>query len=67
MPRAVTSHSSGRARVGRRRYRRHRNTRGLAMLDDKIFHLSVDNHLIAVDARSGSLVWETLENDARGH
>ena len=33
------------------------------MLDDKIFHLSVDNHLIAVDARSGSLVWETLENE----
>ena len=49
---------------------RYRNTRSLAILDDKIFHLTVDKHLIAIDARTGSLVWETLENevtDGIGH
>ena len=41
--------------------RRSRNRRNLAILDDKIFHLTDDNHLIALDARNGSLLWQVQE------
>lgn len=58
-------------------YRRHaeapqraRNRRNLALLDERLFHLSDDNHLIALDAVSGRLLWETQEtgaDDGIGH
>jgi alcohol dehydrogenase (cytochrome c) len=52
-------------------YRRHddvparsRNRRNLALLGERLFHLTDDNHLIALDARSGTLLWETKETGA---
>ncbi len=44
--------------------RRSRNRRNLAMLGSKIFHLTDDNHLIALDARTGALIWQTQETGA---
>lgn len=38
-----------------------RGTRNLAIYGDKIFHLTRDAHVIALDARTGALVWDTPE------
>ena len=38
-----------------------RGTRNLAIHGDKIFHLTRDAHVIALDARTGALVWDTPE------
>jgi PQQ-dependent dehydrogenase (methanol/ethanol family) len=58
-------------------YRRHReddsrsrNRRNLAIYEHRLFHLTDDNHLIALDARDGALLWETEEqgsNAGIGH
>lgn len=58
-------------------YRRHdeaperaRNRRNLALLGERLFHLTDDNHLIALDAYTGSLLWEVREtgaDDGIGH
>jgi alcohol dehydrogenase (cytochrome c) len=41
--------------------RRGRNPRSLAIYQDRIFHVTRDRHIIAIDARKGSLVWHTAE------
>lgn len=46
-------------RVGRSRSRRN-----LAILGDRLFHITDDNHLIALDARTGALVWQVQETGA---
>lgn len=38
-----------------------RGTRNLAIYGDKIFHLTRDAHVIALNARTGALVWDTPE------
>ena len=38
-----------------------RNRRNLAIFGHRLFHLTDDHHLIAVDARDGALLWETEE------
>jgi len=40
---------------------RSRNRRNLAIYGHRLFHLTDDRHLIALDARSGALLWETEE------
>jgi len=40
---------------------RSRNRRNLAIYEHRLFHLTDDNHLIALDARDGTLLWETEE------
>jgi len=40
---------------------RSRNRRNLAIYGHRLFHLTDDNHLIALDARDGALLWETEE------
>ena len=40
---------------------RSRNRRNLAIFGHRLFHLTDDQHLIALDARSGELLWETEE------
>ena len=40
---------------------RSRNRRNLAIYGHRLFHLTDDQHLIALDARSGELLWETEE------
>ena len=47
------------------RRERLRSVVNIAMFGDKIFHYTRDQHLIAVNARSGSLVWSVAE-DGRG-
>ena len=37
--------------------------RGLAVLDDKLYMGTMDAHLVALDAASGKLVWETKVDD----
>jgi alcohol dehydrogenase (cytochrome c) len=34
-------------------------SRGLAILDNTLFYATVDAHLVAIDARSGRVVWDT--------
>ena len=41
-----------------------RGTRNIAIYGDKIFHLTRDAHVIALDARTGALVWDTIETGA---
>ncbi|MSR21490.1 MAG: PQQ-dependent dehydrogenase, methanol/ethanol family [Gemmatimonadetes bacterium] len=42
--------------------------RGFAILGDKLFMVTLDAHLLALDARTGSIVWDvTLENYAVGY
>ena len=38
-------------------------TRNVAIYEDKIFHSTYDAHVIALDARTGQLVWETSVGD----
>jgi alcohol dehydrogenase (cytochrome c) len=40
--------------------------RGLAMLDDLLFMGTVDAHLLALDAKSGKLVWDVTVADYHG-
>ncbi len=40
---------------------RSRNRRNLAIYEHRLFHLTDDNYLIALDARDGALLWETEE------
>ena len=40
---------------------RSRNRRNLAIYGHRLFHLTDDRHLIALDARTGALLWETEE------
>ena len=40
---------------------RSRNRRNLAIYEHRLFHLTDDQHLIALDARNGALLWETEE------
>ncbi len=40
---------------------RSRNRRNLAIFGHRLFHLTDDNHVIAIDARDGTLLWETEE------
>jgi alcohol dehydrogenase (cytochrome c) len=49
----------------RRPARRGRSMRNLAIYQDKIFHLTRDLHIVAIEARTGALAWYTAEN-ARG-
>jgi alcohol dehydrogenase (cytochrome c) len=37
-----------------------RVNRGLAMLGDTLFMGTIDAHLLAIDARSGTLIWDTI-------
>ena len=37
-----------------------RNNRNIAIYEDKIINTSDDNHIFALDARSGEQVWETM-------
>lgn len=39
--------------------------RNIAIYDDKIYGTTNDAHIIAVDARSGKLVWETVVADSK--
>jgi alcohol dehydrogenase (cytochrome c) len=41
-----------------------RVNRGLAILGDTLFMGTVDAHLLAIDARSGQLLWDTVVADA---
>lgn len=41
-----------------------RVNRGLAILGNTLFMGTVDSHLLALDARSGSLLWDTVVADA---
>ena len=41
-----------------------RGTRNIAIYGDKIFHLTRDAHVIALDARTGALVWDMTETGA---
>jgi len=41
-----------------------RVNRGLAILGDTLFMGTIDAHLLAIDARSGTLVWDTVVADA---
>jgi len=43
-----------------------RNNRGVAILDETLFMSTLDAHLVAIDARSGSLLWNTEVADHRG-
>ena len=52
-------------------YRRHpeaspraRNRRNLALLGERLFHLTDDNHLLALDAATGAVLWEIEEAGA---
>ena len=38
--------------------------RGLAILGNTLFMGTVDSHLLAIDARNGSLIWDTIVADA---
>ena len=42
-----------------------RVNRGLAMLGDTLFMGTIDAHLLAIDARSGQLLWDTTVASAR--
>jgi PQQ-dependent dehydrogenase (methanol/ethanol family) len=39
--------------------------RGLAVLGDRIFLATLDMHLIALDARSGNVIWDVEQDDYR--
>jgi alcohol dehydrogenase (cytochrome c) len=41
-----------------------RVNRGLAMLGDTLFMGTIDAHLLAIDAKSGQLLWDTVVADA---
>jgi alcohol dehydrogenase (cytochrome c) len=41
------------------------NNRGLAMLGDTLFMGTLDAHLVAIDARSGTPVWDTKVADSK--
>ena len=39
--------------------------RGLAVLGDRLFLATLDMHLIALDARSGNIIWDVEQDDYR--
>lgn len=41
----------------------HPTNRGVGLLDDKVYWISRDNTLVALDAASGAVVWETVFAD----
>ncbi len=41
-----------------------RGTRNIAIHGERLFHLTRDAHLTALDARTGALVWDTPETGA---
>ena len=43
-----------------------RNNRGVAILGDTLYMSTLDAHLVAIDARSGNLVWDAEVADYRG-
>ena len=43
-----------------------RNNRGVAILDETLYMSTLDAHLVAIDARSGSVLWNTEVADHRG-
>ncbi len=42
-----------------------RNNRGVAILGDRLFMSTLDAHLVALDAKTGTVVWETKVAEAR--
>lgn len=44
---------------------RGRTTRNLAILGDRLFHVTNDSHIVALDARTGRLLWD-VEETPRG-
>jgi alcohol dehydrogenase (cytochrome c) len=40
-----------------------RVNRGIALLDDTVFHGTLDGHLVALDAKTGSLRWDVVVAD----
>ena len=42
-----------------------RNNRGVSILDETLYMSTLDAHLVAIDARSGSLLWNTEVADHR--
>ena len=43
-----------------------RNNRGVAILGETLYMSTLDAHLVAIDARSGSVVWDSEVADYRG-
>ena len=43
-----------------------RVNRGVAILGDTLFMGTIDAHLIAIDAKSGQLIWNTLVAEVGG-
>ena len=43
-----------------------RNNRGVAILGDTLYMSTLDAHLVAIDARSGNLLWDAEVADYRG-
>ncbi|MFM8393681.1 MAG: c-type cytochrome, partial [Acidobacteriota bacterium] len=39
--------------------------RGLAILGDRLYHATLDMHLIAFDAKSGNIIWDVVQDDYR--
>ena len=52
-PAAAPGESTNRTRL--------RSVRNIAIADDKLFHFTRDNHLVAIDARRGTLQWSVAE------
>lgn len=46
----------------------HPTNRGVALLGDKLYLATLDAHLVALDAKTGKLVWDkTLANWEEGY
>lgn len=58
-PRQTAGRTGDRSEAGPRA--RGRSVRNIAILGDRLFHLTRDQHLIAVSARTGALAWSVKE------
>ena len=43
-----------------------RNNRGVAILGETLYMSTLDAHLVAIDARTGNVVWDAVVADYRG-
>jgi glucose dehydrogenase len=60
-PRRRTTPDRGRETSNEGLPRRARSVRNIAILGDRLFHFTRDQHLIAINARTGALAWSVAE------
>ncbi len=63
MPATATCCGSTRRRLPEDLLQLHPTNRGVALYEDKVYLATVDAHLVALDARTGKVIWDKVVDD----